>query len=77
MRPLLTPRSADADDAVVASPCVSVCAMDAASGLCVGCLRTLEEIACWSALDAGGKRAILAQLPARREHVAVHDSECN
>ena len=83
MRPQLAP--VPADTAVVASPCVSICAMDVASSLCVGCLRTLQEIACWSALDADGKRAILAQLPARREHVAapvtaqvtVHDSERN
>jgi len=30
---------------------VSVCRMDAASGLCEGCLRTLDEIAAWSTLD--------------------------
>ena len=32
----------------VPSPCISVCRMDAASGLCEGCLRTLDEIAAWS-----------------------------
>ena len=29
----------------VPSPCVSVCRMDARRGLCIGCCRTLEEIA--------------------------------
>jgi len=50
----------------VASPCVSVCVMDAASGLCTGCLRTLDEIASWSVLGNDEKRAVLSALPARR-----------
>jgi predicted Fe-S protein YdhL (DUF1289 family) len=50
----------------VPSPCVSVCAIDAASGLCAGCLRTIDEIAAWSVLDAATKRAIVDALPARR-----------
>jgi predicted Fe-S protein YdhL (DUF1289 family) len=53
-------------DADIASPCVSICEMDAATGLCRGCLRTLDEIAAWSVLDAEGKRRVLAALPARR-----------
>ena len=31
----------------VATPCVMVCAVDGESGLCLGCFRTLREIACW------------------------------
>ena len=50
----------------VASPCISVCAMDPASGLCRGCLRTLDEIASWISLDDDARRAIVASLPARR-----------
>jgi predicted Fe-S protein YdhL (DUF1289 family) len=50
----------------VASPCINVCEMDAASGLCRGCHRTLDEIAAWSVLDDDAKRAVLAELPARR-----------
>lgn len=50
----------------VPSPCISVCTMDDASGLCVGCFRTLDEIAAWSALDAAARRGVLAALPARR-----------
>jgi predicted Fe-S protein YdhL (DUF1289 family) len=40
--------------------------MDAAGVLCLGCFRTLDEIAVWSVLDADAKRAVLAALPARR-----------
>ena len=51
----------------VASPCISVCTIDQASGLCAGCFRTLEEIANWIRLSDEEKRAILAALPARRD----------
>ena len=32
---------------MVASPCINVCRMDARSGLCDGCYRTIDEIAAW------------------------------
>ena len=50
----------------VASPCVDICKMNPASGLCEGCLRTLDEIAAWSSMDAEQKRRVLALLPARK-----------
>lgn len=51
----------------IISPCVKICAVDAASGLCIGCLRTLSEIAAWSGLDPGERARIMAELPARRD----------
>jgi len=51
---------------IVPSPCISVCVMDAAGVLCLGCFRTLDEIAAWSLLDADTKRGVLAALPERR-----------
>jgi predicted Fe-S protein YdhL (DUF1289 family) len=42
----------------VPSPCISVCRIDAASGWCTGCLRTLDEIAGWSRLEDAGKRRV-------------------
>ena len=50
----------------VPSPCINVCRMDAATGWCEGCLRTLDEITVWSRLDDAGKRAVWAALPGRR-----------
>lgn len=50
----------------VASPCNSVCRIDPASGLCLGCRRSLDEIATWSAMPEARKRAVLAALPARQ-----------
>src|SRR6185436_11265642 len=42
------------------SPCIKVCSMDAATGLCVGCLRTLDEIAGWVEFS-DAERAAIAQ----------------
>ena len=47
------------------SPCINVCRMNDATGLCEGCLRTLDEIALWSVLDDDDKRAVWALLPER------------
>jgi predicted Fe-S protein YdhL (DUF1289 family) len=41
--------------------------MDARTGLCRGCYRTLDEIAAWSVLDDDARRTVMAALPARRE----------
>ena len=54
----------------VPSPCRSVCRYDAARGLCLGCGRTLAEIAGWIEADDAQRRAIIAHAEARldREH---------
>jgi uncharacterized protein len=51
------------------SPCVRVCVIHDAGGLCLGCHRTLDEIAGWSGFSAERRRAIMAELPARAEQV--------
>ena len=45
-------------DRPVPSPCLSICRVDAASGLCEGCFRTLDEIAAWGMLRDPERRAI-------------------
>jgi hypothetical protein len=47
------------------SPCVKTCVLDPGSGLCLGCGRTLDEIADWSGLGDDERRRILAELAAR------------
>jgi predicted Fe-S protein YdhL (DUF1289 family) len=54
----------------VPSPCINVCRMDAASGLCEGCLRTLAEIAGWASMDEADKRCVWQQIAQRREAYA-------
>jgi hypothetical protein len=51
---------------MIKSPCINVCKMDAASGLCRGCSRTLDEIAAWSRLDDAARSTILAAVAVRR-----------
>lgn len=48
------------------SPCIDVCRLDAASGLCQGCLRTVDEIANWAAATDDAKHLILAAIAQRR-----------
>lgn len=51
--------------AEIASPCVKICVIHQAAGLCVGCNRTADEIAGWSAMTDARRAAIMAELPAR------------
>ena len=44
--------------------------VDGATSLCLGCYRTLSEIADWSRLDDGQRADIMADLPARRDRNA-------
>ena len=49
----------------VPSPCINICRIDAASGFCVGCLRTIDEIAGWSTFDNVARRDVWARIAAR------------
>ncbi|MCW5624148.1 MAG: DUF1289 domain-containing protein [Burkholderiales bacterium] len=53
------------------SPCIQVCTMDAATGLCQGCQRTLDEIARWGALSSAEKRVVLDRVAERRAAAAI------
>jgi uncharacterized protein len=50
------------------SPCINVCRLDD-NGLCVGCLRTGEEIGRWMAMTASEQWQLLAVLAERRKLV--------
>ena len=49
----------------ISSPCIKVCAVSGETGLCIGCGRTLAEIASWASMDEDRRRAIMAELRAR------------
>ena len=49
----------------VPSPCISVCRMNEATGLCEGCWRTVGEIGAWSSVDDAAKRAIWSRIEQR------------
>ena len=48
----------------IATPCVQVCMVDGESGLCLGCFRTLGEIAGWARFTDEERAALTAALPA-------------
>lgn len=56
----------------VISPCVNVCQMDAASGWCRGCARSIHEIAGWGGAPPDLQHHILRQLPERRVELHHH-----
>ena len=49
----------------IVTPCVKVCTVDGSSGLCLGCLRTLGEIAGWARLSDAERADIMEALPGR------------
>ena len=49
------------------SPCIKVCALDA-QGLCIGCLRSADEIGRWMSMSAAEQWQLLAELAERRKH---------
>jgi uncharacterized protein len=51
------------------SPCVNICLLDDESGLCVGCGRSIDEIASWADMTHAERRAIMAILPERMERL--------
>ena len=59
---------------VVVSPCINVCTMDDASGLCQGCLRSIDEIAAWGSLSHAARLAVMRELGRRRK---ARDSHSN
>ena len=61
--------AARAGGTFVPSPCVSVCRMDAVSGLCEGCFRTLDEICRWSGASLQAKREVWTLIEQR---IAAH-----
>jgi len=49
------------------SPCSSICRMDDATGYCIGCLRTIDEIRDWIIMMPAEREAVLKQLDQRRQ----------
>ena len=57
----------------VPSPCNNVCRMSPRTGLCEGCLRTIEEIASWSGMSDDEKRMVWQRIDERRGEVRPGD----
>lgn len=55
--------------AAIVTPCVKVCVVDGESGLCLGCFRTLAEVAAWERLSEAARVSIMAELAGRRGRI--------
>lgn len=58
------------------SPCINVCVLDEESGLCRGCLRTLEEIGNWRLYSPAERERIIDALAtrlARDDDTSTHE----
>jgi uncharacterized protein len=53
------------------SPCINVCSLDAATQICVGCFRTIQEIAEWSAYSDEQRARVRGELAARRARTII------
>jgi uncharacterized protein len=53
------------------SPCVNVCVMDPKRGVCLGCCRSLDEIAAWGGMTDEEREKIMAALPERKRRLDV------
>jgi hypothetical protein len=53
----------------IVTPCVKLCIVDGQSGLCMGCYRTLSEVAGWTGLSDAERAAIMAGLASRRARI--------
>jgi uncharacterized protein len=51
----------------IKSPCVKVCVVEGQTGLCLGCGRTLNEIAKWARFTNAERDAVMVALPPRLE----------
>jgi uncharacterized protein len=47
------------------SPCIQVCVLDEARTVCIGCGRTVGQIAAWSRLAPEERRRIMIELAAQ------------
>jgi uncharacterized protein len=59
------------------SPCIAVCQMDAATGWCRGCYRTIEEIIAWGQGSEAYKTAVWQDLPLRYQQVPFAEAAFN
>ena len=53
------------------SPCIKVCQMDPARGVCMGCCRSLDEIARWGGMSDSERERIMSDLGERRKRLDI------
>ena len=59
---------------MIDSPCVKTCTLDARSGLCFGCGRSIDEIARWTTMNAAERARVINELVDRLAAVTPAES---
>jgi len=57
------------------TPCIAVCMIDPGTSLCLGCGRTLPEIARWHRMDSAERQAVMLQLAERMADAGLAQPE--
>jgi predicted Fe-S protein YdhL (DUF1289 family) len=50
---------------MIETPCVKICTLDARAAQCLGCGRSIDEIARWGGMSAAERARVMAELPGR------------
>jgi len=53
----------------ISSPCIDVCDVDSTGQFCIGCGRSMDEIARWLTTSEQERQAIMAKLPDRLQQL--------
>jgi predicted Fe-S protein YdhL (DUF1289 family) len=59
---------------LIASPCNKICVMNAETGLCRGCRRTLDEIARWGEMSDEERAEVIEKLAARATQSGIAEA---
>ena len=60
--------------AAIETPCIQVCVIHNAEGLCLGCGRSVAEIAAWTSLSGHDRTRVMADLPRRLAKILPHQA---
>ena len=52
---------------MIETPCTRVCTLDPATGLCLGCGRSLAEITRWTQMSDAERARLMVELDRRRQ----------
>ena len=64
------------DETPVPSPCINVCQLNDTGTHCIGCQRSVDEIANWSQYSNAQKRIVLERIAAGSPTPLVRDKTC-
>lgn len=53
------------------TPCINVCVIEADTGLCAGCGRSLDEISRWATMTDAQRQRIMLELADRRRQARL------